>query len=83
MIAVATQDLAITKALDRGELSLVERTGRFGSFYAIADSAGTIEVCDTADEARSRIRDIRERALNAGDADLYNSCDAILTRWVA
>ena len=79
----SSQDFAIATAIGRGELSLVERAGRFGNFYAIADSAGTIEVCDTAGEAHSRVRDLRERALNAGNADLYNGCDAILTRWVA
>lgn len=83
MLAVASQDLAIVEAVGRGELSLVQRDGRFGSFIAICDSAGTIEVCDNADEARSRIRDLRERALSAGDADLYNGCDAVLRRWAA
>lgn len=83
MLAVSSQCFAIATAAKAGSLSLVEREGRFGSFIAICDDRGTIEVCDTADEAHSRIRNIRERALNAGDADLYNGCDAILTGWAA
>ena len=78
MLAVSSQCFAIAQADRAGTLSLIEREGRFGSFVAICDDRGTIEVADTRAEADKRIRDLRERALRDGDADRYNDYDALL-----
>lgn len=80
---VSAQCLAIAEAAVKGTLSLVERNGRFGSFVAICDTSGTIEVADTVADASARIRDLREHALTKGDASLYNACDATLRWWAA
>ena len=80
---VSATDIAIAVAANDGTLSLVERTGRFGSFYAIADGAGTIEVADTRSEAISRVRSLREDALSRGDGDCYNALDSFAKRWAA
>lgn len=47
--------LAIREANANGSLRIVEREGRFGTFYAICDDNGTIEVADTQSEAMARI----------------------------
>lgn len=47
--------LAIREANANGSLRIVEREGRFGTFYAICDDHGTIEVADTQSEAMDRI----------------------------
>lgn len=47
--------LAIRQAQANGSLRIVEREGRFGTFYAICDDHGTIEVADTKSEAMARI----------------------------
>ena len=43
--------LAIRIASETGTLRIVEREGRFGTFVAICDDKGTIEVTDTRNEA--------------------------------
>lgn len=43
--------LAIRIASENGTLRIVEREGRFGTFFAICDDNGTIEVADTRNEA--------------------------------
>lgn len=49
--------LAIREANGNGSLRIVEREGRFGTFYAICDNHGTIEVADTMAEAVKRVRE--------------------------
>lgn len=49
--------LAIREANANGSLRIVEREGRFGSFFAICDNHGTIEVADTMAEAVKRVRE--------------------------
>ena len=49
--------LAIREANANGSLRIVEREGRFGTFYAICDDHGTIEVADTMAEAVKRVRE--------------------------
>lgn len=47
--------LAIREAQANGSLRIVEHEGRFGTFYAICDDYGTIEVADIKAEAMDRI----------------------------
>ena len=61
MLAVSSQCLAIAKADQAGTLSLIEREGRFGSFVAICDDRGTIEVADTLAEASARLAAIHAK----------------------
>ena len=61
MLAVSSQCFAIAQADKAGTLSLIEREGRFGSFIAICDDRGTIEVADTQAEANARLDAIRAR----------------------
>jgi hypothetical protein len=61
MLAVSSQCLAIAQADKARALSLIERDGRFGSFVAICDDRGTIEVADTLAEANERLDAIRAR----------------------
>lgn len=51
--------LAIREAQANGSLRIVEREGRFGTFFAICDDKGTIEVADTRAEAVDRIEEAR------------------------
>ena len=59
---VASADLAIAIADKAGTLSLIKREGRFGSFIAICDEAGTIEVADTMGEAETRVASVAKVA---------------------
>ena len=61
MIAVSASCLAIALASKSGSLRIEERDGRFGPFWTISDDRGLIEVADTADEARERVRSVEER----------------------
>lgn len=61
MIALSSQCLAIALADKAGSLRFVEREGRFGSFVAITDDRGTIEVANDMAEANGRIAAIHER----------------------
>ena len=55
--------LAIALADARGTLSLTERTDRWGgTFIAIGDTQGTIEIADTMEAAKKRVIDLRDRA---------------------
>lgn len=47
--------LAIREANANGSLRIVEREGRFGTFYAVCDDHGTIEVFDSRNEAVDHI----------------------------
>lgn len=46
---------AIRAASIEGTLRIVERTGRFGQYFAIEDHFGLIEVARTREEADERI----------------------------
>ena len=61
MLTLTATCLAIAVADKAGQLRLVEREGRFGSFVAIEDNCGTIEVADDMREAEARVAAIRER----------------------
>lgn len=61
MIALSSACLAIALADKAGALRLIEREGRFGSFIAIEDAKGIIEVALDWAEAHQRINAIRER----------------------
>ena len=88
---VASTDLAIAIAEKAGTLSIIEREGRFGSFFAICDEVGTIEVADTMGKAEARVRDVRiaglmkarVKALSAGDADAWHVADRALSAELA
>lgn len=88
---VSSTDRAITLAIGNGTLLLIERNGRFGSFVAICDDHGTIEVADTMGEAEARVRDVRISclskarmdALSAGDADAWRMADNALSAELA
>ena len=55
--------LAIALADTRGTLSLTERTDRWGgTFIAIGDAQGTIEIVDNMEAANKRLTDLRDRA---------------------
>jgi len=61
MFTLSATCLAIALADKAGELRLVEREGRFGSFIAIEDRKGLIEVALSWAEANERLSAIRER----------------------
>lgn len=61
MLALSSQCFAIAQAHNAGSLRIVEREGRFGTFAAITDERGTIEVADTIADANARVASIRER----------------------
>lgn len=61
MITLSATCLAIALADKAGTLRLSEREGRFGSFVAIEDEVGLIEVSLDWAEANERVRAIRER----------------------
>jgi hypothetical protein len=61
MLTLSATCLAIALADQAGTLSLTEEQGRFGSFIAISDDRGLIEVALTQQEAADRINAIRER----------------------
>lgn len=56
--------LAIALADKAGELLLVAREGRFGSYVSIEDAVGVIEVADNMAEAEKRRDDLRARWAN-------------------
>lgn len=61
MLTLSATCLAIALADQAGSLRLVEREGRFGSFIAIEDGVGLIEVALSWEEANVRLAQLRER----------------------
>jgi hypothetical protein len=61
MLTLSATCLAIALADQAGTLRIVEREGRFGTFYAIEDEVGLIEVHNERSEISSRLAAIRER----------------------
>ena len=62
-LALSATCLAIALADERGTLTLTERTDRWGgTFIAIGDTQGTIEIADTMEAAKKRVIDLRDRA---------------------
>lgn len=54
---LSSTDLAIAVAAKRGTLNLVERASRFGgTFVAIEDDCGIIEVADDMTAASARVK---------------------------
>ena len=54
MIAVSATDLAIRLAKERGELTVTQHEGRHGTYWAISDSHGLIEVAMSEQEVAKR-----------------------------
>lgn len=61
MFALSSACLAIAIAAQAGTIRIEERKGRFGTFAAIIDDRGTIEVADSIFDAQARINTILER----------------------
>lgn len=61
MFTLSATCLAIALADKAGTLRIIEREGRFGSFYAIEDERGLIEVHNDRREVNTRLAAIRER----------------------
>lgn len=62
MLALSSACLAISLADERGTLQLVERESRFGgSYIAISDERGIIEVADDLPAAEARRDALRAR----------------------
>jgi hypothetical protein len=62
-LSLSSACLAIALADERGTLTLIERTDRWGGTYiAIADQHGTIEIADDLASAEARINGLRQRA---------------------
>jgi len=61
MFTLSATCLAIALADKAGTLHIVEREGRFGTFYAIEDEHGLIEVHNTRKEINDRLTAIRYR----------------------
>lgn len=62
MKMLSATDLAISLAIRSGSLTVVERPSRLGgTFVAIGDEHGIIEVADDMDAANTRLNAIRER----------------------
>ena len=58
---------AIRVAASEGTLRIVERTGRFGQYFAIEDQFGLIEVARTREEVDARLRGVAHDARPAPD----------------
>ena len=52
--------VAIRLAAAEGTLKIVERTGRFGQYFAIEDQFGLIEVALTREEADGRVAGVAQ-----------------------
>jgi hypothetical protein len=62
MFTLSATCVAIALADERGTLRLVERASRFGgTFIALEDECGLIEVANDLAEAEGRIAALRER----------------------
>ena len=58
MKTLSVTDVSIALAHKNGSLRMVERQSRLGgTFIALEDGFGVIEVCDTRAEAEARIRE--------------------------
>lgn len=61
MRTLSATDLAIALAIKAGTLRLVERASRLGgTFVAIEDAVGVIEVASNMKEAQQRIEEVRK-----------------------
>ena len=61
MRALSATDLAIALAVNAGTLRLTERASRLGgTFVAIEDANGVIEVASNMEEANKRIAEVRK-----------------------
>ena len=61
MRTLSATDLAIALAVKAGTLRLVERASRLGgTFVAIEDAVGVIEVASNMEEAQQRIEEVRK-----------------------
>ena len=61
MRTLSATDLAIALAVKAGTLRLVERASRLGgTFVAIEDAVGVIEVAYNMEEAQQRIEEVRK-----------------------
>lgn len=61
MLTLSATCLAIALADQAGTLLLTEEQGRFGSYIAICDDRGLIEVAMSRAEADARLAALRER----------------------
>jgi hypothetical protein len=62
MRILSSTDLALALALKGGTLRAEARFGRFGSYVALSDNAGLIEVHNTQAEADARLAAIKKAA---------------------
>lgn len=53
---ISSTRLAIREAARRDTLRIFPREGRFGSFFAVTDEFGTLEVHDTFEEAQASVQ---------------------------
>lgn len=61
MVTISATCLAIGLAIQNNTIKCIERPSRLGGTYiAIEDDTGVIEVADTMEEANARIDRIRE-----------------------
>lgn len=61
MRTLSSTDLAIALAIKAGTIRLVERASRLGgTFVAIEDAVGVIEVASDMEEANRRIAEVRK-----------------------
>jgi hypothetical protein len=58
MLLASSTDLAITLAVKRGTVRIIERQSRYGlgAYFAIEDEKGLIEVHASRAEAEARVR---------------------------
>lgn len=62
--------VAIRLAFHEGTLRIVERTGRFGQYFAIEDQFGLIEVARTREEVDARIAGVARDTSPASDTPI-------------
>lgn len=63
MRTLAVQDVSIARAILSNTLTVTEHVSRFGGTYiAIGDDHGLIEIQATIADAEARVADVRKRA---------------------